>query len=460
MLSRIENLTRHLTGESTAALPMPDDQRLAGLARFTARSATDYLPELRLIASEYESVRARAPAGDRRTLLMTALVTRAQVMAGREGAARVAELLFSTGADGARVVALALAATDLRRGLVELALDGIGTSRSAFEQYHALLLAQRLIPLLDGIAKEKLLAVLQAQVTVTITERDRSRYSLAQQLLKVLAREQPASTWKPKSIESVSYPVGAATVSCVRIRPTAAHVNFDDVVEQHGPWVATRGQHTITLPPEFEIAQHLVTNEVYLQFVNAGGYRSDEWWGETRVALHRFVTLDGRTRGPSNWPTATSYPEGMGQHPVTGISYLEAAAFVAWVNASHPVSGWEWSMPSEDVWEFAARTEAKLIYPWGDAFDPQRCNSSETQIGGTSPVTRFPEGVSRDGCYDMAGNTWEFVAAGDMDRHSCVLRGGSFRNNRYELRSYLRLFGVPRSHRPDDFGFRLARLAI
>lgn len=58
----------------------------------------------------------------------------------------------------------------------------------------------------------------------------------------------------------------------------------------------------------------------------------------------------------------------------------------------------------------------------------------------------------------MAGNAWEFVLATDSDLHTCVRRGGSFRNNRYELRSYLRLFNVPRVHRADDFGFRLAQV--
>jgi formylglycine-generating enzyme required for sulfatase activity len=57
----------------------------------------------------------------------------------------------------------------------------------------------------------------------------------------------------------------------------------------------------------------------------------------------------------------------------------------------------------------------------------------------------------------MAGNVWEFVLA-DGVKVLSVLRGGSFKNNRFEMRSYLRLFGVPLTHRPPDFGFRLAQI--
>jgi hypothetical protein len=58
----------------------------------------------------------------------------------------------------------------------------------------------------------------------------------------------------------------------------------------------------------------------------------------------------------------------------------------------------------------------------------------------------------------MAGNVWEFVVAEKQEQWSCVLKGGSFRNNRDEVKSSLRLFGVPREHRPPDFGFRLSKV--
>jgi formylglycine-generating enzyme required for sulfatase activity len=69
--------------------------------------------------------------------------------------------------------------------------------------------------------------------------------------------------------------------------------------------------------------------------------------------------------------------------------------------------------------------------------------------------------MSRAGCFDMAGNVWEFVLAEDAIKGStCVLRGGSYLNDRFEVRSYLRLFGVPATHRAPDFGFRLAFVEV
>ena len=76
---------------------------------------------------------------------------------------------------------------------------------------------------------------------------------------------------------------------------------------------------------------------------------------------------------------------------------------------------------------------------------PGKCNSSESGIGRTSAVTRFQDGASRLGCCDMVGNVWEFVLANDAERDWCVLRGGSYKNNRFEVRSYLRLIRVPKN---------------
>jgi formylglycine-generating enzyme required for sulfatase activity len=193
--------------------------------------------------------------------------------------------------------------------------------------------------------------------------------------------------------------------------------------------------------------------------VLAGGYEKDEYWRPGASARRRFLTADQKSPGPGNWLNSGTIPEGKADHPVSSISYLEALAFVNWCNAGGGGDpGTVWSLPPEDQWEFAARSEQGYLYPWGDAFDGSRCNSVENGIGSTSSVRRFKNGASTTGCCDMAGNVWEFVLADDADDDSCVLRGGSFLNNRFEVRSYLRLFGVPSTHPPADFGFRLAQV--
>ena len=166
-------------------------------------------------------------------------------------------------------------------------------------------------------------------------------------------------------------------------------VLYNDGDETHGPWVKTRGIHALHLPQVIRIARYLVTNAFYLQFVLAGGYEKDEYWHLGASERRRFVTADQKSPGPGSWLNSVTIPEGKADHPVSSISYVEALAFVNWCNAGGEGDlGTVWSLPPEDQWEFAARSEQGFLYPWGDAYDGSRCNSVESGIGGTT------EGVS------------------------------------------------------------------
>jgi len=46
-------------------------------------------------------------------------------------------------------------------------------------------------------------------------------------------------------------------------------------------------------------------------------------------------------------------------------------AYCRWLSA---VTGRPYCLPSEAEWEKAARGSDGRIYPWGDAWDPERCN--------------------------------------------------------------------------------------
>jgi formylglycine-generating enzyme required for sulfatase activity len=128
------------------------------------------------------------------------------------------------------------------------------------------------------------------------------------------------------------------------------------------------------------------------------------------------------------------------------------------MNQVAPVPNWKWQLPTEDMWEYAARCrggKTPTRYPWGDNFDSKRCNCVEQRLNGTAEVGTFYSGNTSDGCADMAGNVWEFVAL-SQEREVARLRGGSFVNNAEEIRSDLRLWGVPLPYGAHDFGFRCA----
>jgi formylglycine-generating enzyme required for sulfatase activity len=269
-------------------------------------------------------------------------------------------------------------------------------------------------------------------------------------------------------IDEIAAPVVKPMPAAPRMRPqpfypvtsvaAVSSVTFeDDPAEKHGPFVITRGSHRVDVWQEFRMGTYPVTNQLFLQFIEDNGYSNEELWqGNSRKS---FLTQDGATRGPATWPASSTYPTGKGNHPVAGISFLEAQAFVRWLQTTRPEDGWTWCIPMEDMWEFSARSPHGFQYPWGNQFLSGLCNSAESSVHDTSDVSLFPGGRSHCGCAEMAGNVWEFVeGAGRAERGYCVLRGGSYSNNQDEIRNCFRLVEVSATLRAPDFGFRCAQI--
>lgn len=234
-------------------------------------------------------------------------------------------------------------------------------------------------------------------------------------------------------------------------------VTIEDEALNFGRWVTTRETHTIGPIPAFRLGVQTITNTEFFQFVKSGGYEQQSLWSSQASPAH-FLSGDGRSLGPSTWKDSKTIPEGKEFHPVTGISYFEAEAYCRWLNQVAPQHGWNWQLPTEDMWELAARLRHRshaTRYPWGDRFEPGRCNCVSERRSGTSVVGDFASGNTLDGCSDLAGNVWEFVDSPKREE-TCLLRGGSFVNTGEEVRSDLRLWGVRRDLRAHDFGFRCA----
>jgi len=71
-------------------------------------------------------------------------------------------------------------------------------------------------------------------------------------------------------------------------------------------------------------------------------------------------------------------------------------------------------LPNAAEWEKAGRGTDGRLYPWGNEWDPTRCNwgfEAPGHVFGTrmSPVDAFPGGVSPYGVWDMVGNVGEIT---------------------------------------------------
>ncbi len=122
-----------------------------------------------------------------------------------------------------------------------------------------------------------------------------------------------------------------------------------------GPWTrrgAFRREWCGCRPPkrpvgtldDFFIGRYEVTNREYKAFVDAGGYRNRDYWKHPFLedgreltweeAISELVDPSGQP-GPSTW-MAGDYPEGQGEHPVSGVSWYEAAAYAEYAGMSLP----------------------------------------------------------------------------------------------------------------------------
>lgn len=202
-------------------------------------------------------------------------------------------------------------------------------------------------------------------------------------------------------------------------------------------------QHTLDLP-KYYLARYPVTVAQWRAFVEDSGHKA----------------YAGSLQGVDN-------------HPVVFVHWREADEYCrwltgklrAWTDTPEPLArllreqGWQVTLPSEAQWEKAARGTDGRNYPWGDEFDPQRCNVSETGIHANSPVGIFPAGASPYGLLDMSGNVDEWCATrwhGDLNNTDRVVRGGSFLSYRRHVRAACRDYNDARS---SDVGWRVAMVS-
>ena len=202
---------------------------------------------------------------------------------------------------------------------------------------------------------------------------------------------------------------------------------------------------------------------LFQAFIDGDGFAEAAWW---------------------EWPERRRPPDrpvwSSPNHPRESVSWFDAMAFCRWLDARLHERGVlsareTVTLPTEEMWEKAARGTDGREFPWGDGYRSGRANIDETwresgpfYLTSTSAVGIYTEGVSPCGALDMAGNVWEWTrsafradAPAEFDGHGDaeaealrVVRGGSWNYSQVNARASYRC-GLPPDDRFNNLGCRL-----
>jgi formylglycine-generating enzyme required for sulfatase activity len=202
------------------------------------------------------------------------------------------------------------------------------------------------------------------------------------------------------------------------------------------------------------MGKYPVTYAQYEEFAADGGYEVRAYWTEAGWVWK------GDRRQPAYWNDREWH---IHDHPINGVTWYESYAFTRWLSTQSKL---HIALPTEAQWQRTAQGDDGREYPWGNGFDTACCNTSQSGIGKTTPVTQYPEGASPFGVLDMSGNVWEWCLPKWRERYQLpedmavegaqvrVQRGGAFDFSPTYARVASRDDTKPSNHRSHD-GFRV-----
>ncbi|UCE41739.1 MAG: protein kinase [Candidatus Aminicenantes bacterium] len=200
---------------------------------------------------------------------------------------------------------------------------------------------------------------------------------------------------------------------------------------------------------DFFIDKYEVTNRLYREFVEAGGYKEKKYWkhefikdGQTlswEDARGAFVDQTGR-QGPATW-RAGDFPSGQENYPVSGVSWYEAAAYAEFAGNSLP-TGLHWGIGNGEY--------TLLLHPWGTyrSYISQKGNFKGE---GTAPVGTHDDATAF-GALDMGGNVREWCW--NETEGGRIIRGGAWNDAAYLFSNWSQ---IPAFDRSPKNGFRCVK---
>ena len=204
-----------------------------------------------------------------------------------------------------------------------------------------------------------------------------------------------------------------------------------------------RPRQELTLP-DFWIGRYPVTYAEWKSFLDATAYSwRGNWW----------AVRSGWRGWRRKFAIVTEYPAEMAYYPIVDVSLADALAYCDWLSAQ---LGLTCTLPTEFQWEKAARSSDGRSYPWGEELPrPELAHLKAThtpglayclynlfvrprqelarsgwywRLGAPLPVGSIPQNISPYGCYDLAGNIWEWTISlyNEAVPAFHVVKGGSW----------------------------------
>ena len=209
---------------------------------------------------------------------------------------------------------------------------------------------------------------------------------------------------------------------------------------------------------DYYIDKYEVSNQEYKEFINGGGYVKREFW------THPFVK-DGRTLpweeairllvdrtglpGPRTWSNQ-SFPDGKAEHPVTDVTWYEAAAYAAF-RGKRLATIFQWEKAARNGYHAGGRRRPHAV---GGVLSGRSAQGSRELRTGTLPTTSAAFGMSAFGAYNMAGNVAEWTSNDSSDGY--LATGGAWGDPLYMFSLF---GGRPGFFSSEKIGFRCARAA-